>query len=36
MVKKLRHPNNDTIIEREAEYSSRLKHADIQGDVELF
>lgn len=36
MVKKLRHPNNDTIIEREAEYSLRLKHADIQGDVELF
>ena len=36
MLKKLRHANNDTIIEREAEYGSRLKHADIQGDVELF
>ena len=36
MLKKLRYPNNDTIIEREAEYSSRLKGADIQGDVELF
>jgi chemotaxis protein CheD len=36
MMKKLHHPNNDTVIEREAEYSSRLKHADIQGDVEIF
>jgi len=36
MMKKLRYPNNDTIIEREAEYSARLKHADIQGDVEIF
>lgn len=36
MLKKLHHANNDTIIEREAEYGSRLKQADIQGDVELF
>ncbi|MFA6015229.1 MAG: chemoreceptor glutamine deamidase CheD [Gallionellaceae bacterium] len=36
MLKKLRHANNDTIIIREADYGSRLKHADIQGDVELF
>jgi chemotaxis protein CheD len=36
MLKKLLHPNNDTIIEREAEYGARLKHADIQGDIELF
>jgi chemotaxis protein CheD len=36
MLKKLRYPNNDTIIEREAEYGARLKNADIQGDVELF
>jgi chemotaxis protein CheD len=36
MMKKLHHPNNDTVIEREAEYSSRLQQADIQGDVELF
>ncbi len=36
MMKKLRYPNNDTIIEREAEYSARLKNADMQGDVELF
>lgn len=36
MMKKLLYPNNDTIIEREAEYGARLKNADIQGDVELF
>jgi chemotaxis protein CheD len=36
MLKKLRHANNDTIIEREFEYGSRLKHADIQDDIELF
>jgi chemotaxis protein CheD len=36
LLKKLQHANNDTIVEREAEYGSRLKHADIQGDVELF
>jgi chemotaxis protein CheD len=36
MMKKLHHPNNDTVIEREADYSSRLRHADIQGDVEIF
>lgn len=36
MLKKLRQANNDTIIERESEYGSRLKHADIQGDIELF
>jgi chemotaxis protein CheD len=36
MLKKLHHANNDTIIAREAEYGSRLKHADIQVDVEMF
>lgn len=36
MLKKLLHPNNDTIIEREAEYGSRLKNSDIDGEVELF
>lgn len=36
LLKKLRHANNDTIVEREADYGSRLRHADIQGDVELF
>ena len=36
LVKKLRSIHNDTIIERDKAYSSRLKVADVQGDVELF
>lgn len=36
MVKKLYQPNNDTIIEREAEYGARLKQTDIEGEIELF
>ena len=36
LVKQLRDVHNDTIIEREQEYSARLKVADMQGDVELF
>jgi len=36
MLKKLIHPYNDTIIEREAEYGSRLKYSDIEGEVDLF
>ena len=36
LVKKLRKMHNETIIEREKAYRSRLKVADIQGDVELF
>jgi chemotaxis protein CheD len=36
LVKKLRKMHNETIIERERAYRSRLKTADIQGDVELF
>jgi chemotaxis protein CheD len=36
MLRKLKHANNDTIIEREAEYGSRLKQADIEGDIDLF
>jgi len=36
LVKKLRKMHNETIIEREKAYRSRLKTADIQGDVELF
>jgi chemotaxis protein CheD len=36
LVKKLRKMHNETIIEREQDYRSRLKAADIQGDVELF
>jgi chemotaxis protein CheD len=36
LVKKIRTMHNETIIERERAYRSRLKVADIQGDVELF
>ena len=36
LVKKIRTMHNETIIEREQAYKSRLKVADIQGDVELF
>ncbi|MBI5918111.1 MAG: chemoreceptor glutamine deamidase CheD [Nitrosomonadales bacterium] len=36
LVKKLKDVHNDTIIEREQTYSSRLKAADVQGEVELF
>ena len=36
LVKKLRVVHNDTIVEREQLYDSRLKSADVQGDVELF
>lgn len=36
MMKKLRNVHNDTIIEREQAYSSRIRMADVQGDVELF
>ena len=36
MVKKLRSVHNDTIVEREKEYSSRLKYSKMEGDVELF
>ncbi|MDX8379102.1 MAG: chemoreceptor glutamine deamidase CheD [Gallionella sp.] len=35
-VKKLRIVHNDTIINRETEYSSRLHYSDLGGDVELF
>lgn len=36
LVKKLRVVHNNTIIEREQMYGSRLKTADVQGEVELF
>ncbi len=36
LVKKLRKMHNETIVEREQAYRSRLQTADIQGDVELF
>ncbi|MDR3393846.1 MAG: chemoreceptor glutamine deamidase CheD [Parasulfuritortus sp.] len=36
LVKKLKQAHNNTIIQREEEYGSRLKTSDITGDVELF
>jgi len=36
LVKKLRNIHNDTIIGRERDYGSRLKTADVGGEVELF
>ncbi len=36
LIRKLRRLHNDTIIEREKEYDSRLKHSKVEGDVELF
>ncbi|MDP2828389.1 MAG: chemoreceptor glutamine deamidase CheD [Sulfuricellaceae bacterium] len=36
LVRKLRQVHNDTIIEREQAYSSRLRYSKMEGDVELF
>lgn len=36
LVKKLKSVHNDTIVERERDYASRLQVARIDGDVELF
>jgi len=36
LVKQLRSVHNDTIIEREQEYVTRLRASDMQGEVELF
>lgn len=36
LMRKLKTVHNDTIIEREHEYRSRLKTADVHGEVELF
>lgn len=36
LVKKLKSAHNDTIIEREKEYGTRLDHAKVEGEVELF
>jgi len=35
-VKKLKAVHNDTIINRESEYKTRLQYAKVEGDVELF
>lgn len=36
LVKRLKQVHNDTIIQREREYGSRLQSTDMAGDVELF
>jgi chemotaxis protein CheD len=36
LVKKLKQVHNDTIVQRETEYGSRLQTAEMGGDVELF
>lgn len=36
MVKKLIRNHNETVAEREKEYSSRLKESKVEGDIELF
>lgn len=36
LVKKLRKVHNNTIIDREKDYSSRLAYSSVEGDVELF
>ncbi len=36
LVKKLRNIHNDTIAERESQYSARLSAEEVAGDVELF
>lgn len=36
MVKKLMCNHNETIVEREKEYSSRLKKTKVEGNIELF
>jgi chemotaxis protein CheD len=35
-VKKLKTVHNDTIVNRESEYKSRLQYSKLEGDVELF
>lgn len=35
-VKKLKQVHNDTVVNREAQYKSRLQFANLSGDVELF
>ncbi len=36
LVKKLRGVHNDTIVQREQQYISRIRSSEIQGEVELF
>lgn len=36
LVKKLKTVHNDTVVAREREYEARLRHAKVEGEVELF
>jgi chemotaxis protein CheD len=36
LVKKLKSVHNNTIVDREKDYSSRLRQSKVEGDVELF
>jgi chemotaxis protein CheD len=36
LVKKLKSVHNNTIVDREKDYSSRLRQSKEEGDVELF
>lgn len=36
LVRKLKTVHNNTILQREREYENRLRHAKVEGDVELF
>lgn len=36
LVRKLKKVHNDTIVQREQEYGSRLRYSKVEGDVELF
>lgn len=36
LVKKLKSVHNNTIVDREKDYSTRLAHTKVEGDVELF
>ncbi len=36
LVKKLRNMHNETIVQRESEYRSRLLKSKVEGDIELF
>ncbi|MBV1777008.1 chemoreceptor glutamine deamidase CheD [Burkholderiaceae bacterium DAT-1] len=36
LIKKLKSVHNDTIVQREREYGTRLSHANFSGDAELF
>ena len=36
LVRKLKSVHNNTIVDREKDYSARLRFSKVEGDVELF